>query len=104
MYGCKNCRNAFIKIDDEFLELKNSKNLIAEERLHVQKKKVIELATVVKEQVRETKQMDVCLTHEELVLKRNPITESRRTDQKPVETRTEIKRPLFGERGQVRLK
>ena len=94
VYGCKNCRNAFIKIDDEFLELKNSKNLIAEERLHVQKKKVIEMATVVKEQVRETKQMDVCLTHEELVLKRNPITESRRTDQKPAETRTEIKIPL----------
>ena len=52
------------------------------------------MATVVKEQVRETKQMDVSLTHEELVLKRNPVTESRRTTEKPVETRTEIKIPL----------
>lgn len=73
------------------MELKNSKNHVIEKRLHFQKKKVFELATVVKEQVRETKQMDVFLTHEELVLKRNPITESRRTDQKPVETRTGIK-------------
>ena len=52
------------------------------------------MATVVKEQVRETKQMDVSLTHEELVLKRKPVTESRRSDQKPVETRTEIKIPV----------
>ena len=52
------------------------------------------MATVVKEQVRETKQMDVSLTHEELVLKRNPVTESRRTNEKPVETRTEIKIPF----------
>ena len=49
------------------------------------------MATVVKEQVRETKQMDVSLTHEELVLKRKPVTESRLTTEKPVETSTEIK-------------
>jgi uncharacterized protein (TIGR02271 family) len=94
VYRCNNCRKAFVKVGDEFLELENSKNHLPEERLHLQKKKVIELATVVKEQVRETKQMDVSLTHEELVLKRNPITESRRTDQKPVDTRTEIKIPV----------
>ena len=90
VYRCNNCRKAFVKVDDTFLELENSD----QERLRLQKKKVIEMPRVVKEQVRETKQMDVSLTHEELVLKRNPITESRRTDQKPVETRTEIKIPV----------
>jgi uncharacterized protein (TIGR02271 family) len=93
IYRCNNCRKEFVKIDDEFLELKNSDQL-PEEGFHFQKKKATELATVVKEQVRETKQMDVSLTHEELVLKRKPVTESRRTDQKPVETRTEIKIPF----------
>ncbi|MFI5405370.1 MAG: DUF2382 domain-containing protein [Nitrososphaerales archaeon] len=71
--------------------MKTSKNNLAEERLDLQKKKVIEMATVVKEQVIETRQMDVSLTHEELVLRRKPVTESRRTDKKPVGTRTEIK-------------
>ena len=52
------------------------------------------MATIVKEQVKETKQMDVYLIHEELVLKRKPVTESRRTDKKPDETRTEIKMPV----------
>ena len=47
------------------------------------------MATVVKE--KKKKQIDVSLTHEELVLKRNPVTEARRTDKKPVETKTEIK-------------
>lgn len=94
VYRCKNCRKAFVKIDDEFLELKNSQDHLPEERLDLKKKKVIEMATVVKEQVRETKQLDVSLTHEELVLERKPITGSRRTNQKPVETRTEIKIPF----------
>ena len=94
MYICYNCSKEFVKIDDEFLELKTSKNHLAEERHDLQKKKVIEMATIVKEQVKETKQMDVYLIHEELVLKRNPVTESRRTDKKPVQTRTEIKMPV----------
>lgn len=94
IYRCNNCRKAFVKVGDEFLELENSENHLPGEGLNLQKKKVIELATVVKEQVRETKQMDVSLTHEELVLKRKSVTESRRTDQKPVETRTEIKIPV----------
>ena len=92
VYRCNNCRKAFVKVGDEFLELENSKNLV--ERHRLQKKKVIEMATVVKEQVKETKQMDVSLTHEELVLERKPVTESRRPDKKPVETRTEIKIPV----------
>ena len=94
VYRCNNCSKDFVKVGDEFFELKNSKNHLAEERHRLQKKKVIEMATVVKEQVKETKQMDVSLTHEELVLKRKPVTESRRTDNKPVETRTEIKIPV----------
>jgi len=94
VYRCNNCSKEFVKIDDEFLALKNSKNHLSDKSLHPQKKKVTEMATVVKEQVRETKQMDVSLRHEELVLKRRPITEPRRTDQKPVETRTEIKIPI----------
>jgi uncharacterized protein (TIGR02271 family) len=38
--------------------------------------------------------MDVSLTHEELVLKRKPVTEARRSYEKPVKTRTEIMIPL----------
>jgi uncharacterized protein (TIGR02271 family) len=67
---------------------------LVEERVEPQKKEVIEEATIVKEPVRETKQMDVSLTHEELVLERKPVTEPRPTNEKPVETRTEIKIPL----------
>ena len=52
------------------------------------------MATIVKEPVRETKQMDVSLRHEELVLDRRPVTEPRLSYEKPVKTRTEIKIPL----------
>jgi uncharacterized protein (TIGR02271 family) len=94
VYSCDNCGKSFVKVDDKFLELINSENRIIEERYAPQKKKVIEVAMVVKEPVKETKQMDVSLTHEELVLSRKPVTEPRPTDEKPVETRTEIKIPL----------
>ncbi len=67
---------------------------LVQERLEPKKKEVIEEATIVKEPVRETKQMDVSLTHEELVLEKKPVTEPRHTDEKPVATRTEIKIPL----------
>lgn len=67
---------------------------LVEERLEPKKKEVIEEATIVKEPVRETKQMDVSLTHEEIVLEKKPVTEPRPTDEKPVATRTEIKIPL----------
>ena len=43
--------------------------------------------------VRETKQIDISLAHEELVLNFS-VTEPRRTYKKPVKTRTEIKIPL----------
>ena len=48
---------------------------LVEERVEPQKKEVIEEATIVKEPVREPKQMDVSLTHEELALERKPLTE-----------------------------
>ena len=76
------------------MELINSEDPFVEERLTPQKKKVIEVATIVKEPVRETKQMDVSLTHEELVLNRKPVTKPTRTYEKPIRTRTEIKIPL----------
>ena len=94
VYRCDNCGKSFVKVDDKFLELINSENPFVEERLAPQKKKVIEVATIVKEPVRETKQMDVSLTHEELVLNRKPVTKPRRSYEKPVKTRTEIKIPL----------
>ncbi|MGA7006937.1 MAG: DUF2382 domain-containing protein [Nitrososphaeraceae archaeon] len=47
----------------------------------------------VKEPVRETKQMDVALTHE-VVLNRKPVTKPTRSYKKPVKSRTEIKIPL----------
>jgi uncharacterized protein (TIGR02271 family) len=94
VYRCDNCDKSFVKVDNEFLELTYSKNPFVEERYAPQKKKVIEMATIVKEPVRETRQMDVSLTHEELVLKRKPVTEARRSYEKPVKIRTEIKIPL----------
>ena len=78
----------------EFQEGSESTVPLVEERLEPKKKEVIEEATIVKEPVRETKQMDVSLTHEELALERKPVTEPRPTDEKPVDTRTEIKIPL----------
>jgi uncharacterized protein (TIGR02271 family) len=80
-------------IVDEMEESESTVPLV-EERLEPKKKEVIEEATIVKEPVRETKQMDVSLTHEELVLEKKPVTEPRPTDENPVDTRTEIKIPL----------
>ena len=93
----EDAKNLYIKhelpLDDETEESESTVPLV-EERLEPQKKEVIEEATIVKEPVKETKQMDVSLTHEELILERKPVTESTPTDEKPVETRTEIKIPL----------
>jgi uncharacterized protein (TIGR02271 family) len=94
VYRCNNCGKSFVKVDDKFLELAYSKNPFVEKRLEPQKKKVIEVATIVKEPVRGTKQMEVSLTHEELVLNRKPLTKPIRSYEKPVKTRTEIKIPL----------
>jgi uncharacterized protein (TIGR02271 family) len=95
VYRCNNCGKSFVKVDDKFLELINSENRIIEERYAAQKKKVIEVATILKEPgERETKQMVVALTHEELVLSRKPVTKPTRSYKKPVKIRTEIKIPL----------
>jgi uncharacterized protein (TIGR02271 family) len=67
---------------------------LVEERLEPRKTEIIEEATLVKEPLKETKQMDVELTHEELALERKTLSEARKTDEKPVESRTEIKVPL----------
>jgi predicted RNA-binding Zn-ribbon protein involved in translation (DUF1610 family) len=59
VYSCDNCGKSFVKVGDKFLELINSENPVIEERYAPQKKKVIEMATIVKEPVRETKQMNI---------------------------------------------
>jgi uncharacterized protein (TIGR02271 family) len=94
IYRCDNCDKSFVKVDDKFMELINSKNPFVEERYASQKKEVIEVATIVKEPVRETRQMDVSLTHEELVLNRKSVTKPIHSYEKPVKIRTEIKIPL----------
>ena len=98
VYRCDNCGKSFVKVEDKFLELINSEVPFVEERLAPQNKKVIEVATIVKEPVRETRQMDVSLTHEELVLNRKPVTKPTRSYKKPVKIRTEIKIPLKREK------
>jgi uncharacterized protein (TIGR02271 family) len=67
---------------------------LIEERLEPRKKEVIEEATIVKEPVKENKDVEISLMHEELVLERKPLSEPRPTEENPVETRTEIKVPL----------
>ena len=67
---------------------------VVEERLEPTTKVVIEQATVVKEPIKETRTVEVPLTHEELVIERRTVEDYRLTDEKPVESRTEIKIPL----------
>ena len=66
---------------------------VVEERLEPTTKVVIEQETIVKEPIKETKSVEVPLTHEELIIERRTV-EDRLTDEKPVESRTEIKIPL----------
>lgn len=84
----------------EAIEEDESENHIpvVEERLEPTTKVVIEQATVVKEPIKETKTVEVPLTHEELVIERRTIEDYRLTDEKPVESRTEIKIPLKREK------
>jgi uncharacterized protein (TIGR02271 family) len=51
--------------------------------------------------VKETKNVDVQLTHEELVIERKPLEEPSPIDENPVESRTEIKIPLRREEVEV---
>ena len=67
---------------------------LIEEHLEPTKREVLEEAKIIKEPVRETMQVEMQLTHEELVIERRTLDEPRPTDQNPVESRTEIKIPL----------
>ena len=67
---------------------------LIEERLEPRTKLTMEEATIVKEPIRETKHIEVDLTHEELVLERRPMSEPQIIDEEPVDSRTEIKIPL----------
>ena len=64
------------------------------EHLEPTKREVLQEAKIIKEPVRETKKVEMQLTHEELVIERKTLDEPRPTDQNPVESRTEIKIPL----------
>ena len=75
---------------------------MVEERLEPTTKVVIEQATIVKEPIKETKTIEVPLTHEELVIERKTVEDYRLTDEKPVESRTEIKIPLKREEVEAR--
>lgn len=74
---------------------------LIEERLEPAKTEVIEEARIIKEPVRETKQVEINLTHEELVIERRPLDEPRPTDQDPVDSTIEIKIPLKREEVEV---
>jgi uncharacterized protein (TIGR02271 family) len=74
---------------------------LIEERLEPTKREVIEEAKIIKEPITETKQVEMQLTHEELVIERKPLDEPRASEQEPVESRTEIKIPLKREEIEV---
>jgi uncharacterized protein (TIGR02271 family) len=72
---------------------------LTEERLEVSKKEIMEEATVIKESIKETKTVEVQLTHEELIIKkRKPSSSSGYTttegEQKQIQSKTEITIPL----------
>ena len=93
----KEAKDLYVKHEsplEEDQEDSDASMSLVEERLEPITRQVMDEATLVKEPVKETKQMDVSLTHEELVLERKPLSEPRMTDEEPVDTRTEIKIPL----------
>jgi uncharacterized protein (TIGR02271 family) len=73
---------------------------LTEERLEVSKKETMEEATLIKESVKETKTIEVQLTHEELIIeKRKPSSSSSgdtttEGEQKQIQSKTEITIPL----------
>jgi uncharacterized protein (TIGR02271 family) len=93
----KEAKDLYIKdespLEDDQQDSETTMSLV-EERLEPRTKQIMEEATIVKEPIKETKHMDVELTHEELVLERKTLSEPRMTDEQPVESRTEIKIPL----------
>jgi uncharacterized protein (TIGR02271 family) len=85
---------------------------VIEERLDVSKKESMEEATVIKEPIKETKTVEVQLTHEELIIEKRPASKmtsstTTLTSEAPpspptspeglVQTKTEINIPLMRE-------
>jgi len=93
----KEAKDLYIKhespLENDQEDSENTVSLV-EERLEPKTKQIMEEATIVKEPIKETKQMDVSLTHQEMVLERRPLSEPQLTGDKPVDSRTEIKIPL----------
>jgi len=72
---------------------------LTEERLEVSKKESMEEATLIKESVKETKTVEVQLTHEELIIEKRKPSSSRgntttEEEQKQIQSKTEITIPL----------
>jgi len=74
---------------------------LIEEKLEPVKTEVIEEAKIIKKPVKEIKQVEMNLTHEELVIERRPLDEPRPTDKDPVDSTTEIKIPLKREEVEI---
>jgi uncharacterized protein (TIGR02271 family) len=71
------------------------------EKLEPAKTEVIEEANIIKKPVKETKQVEMNLTHEELIIERKPLDEPRPTDEDPVDSTTVIKIPLKREEVEI---
>jgi len=72
---------------------------LTEERLKVSKKETMQEATLIKESVKETKTVEVQLTHEELIIEKRKPSSSRgntttEEEQKQIQSKTEITIPL----------
>jgi uncharacterized protein (TIGR02271 family) len=78
---------------------------LIEERLNVSKGMSTSEATITKEPVTETKNVEVPVTHEELTVERRPASESSRaTTERPVQSKTDTKVQLTKEDVQVAKK
>jgi uncharacterized protein (TIGR02271 family) len=76
---------------------------LTEEKLDVSKRESAQEATVTKEPVKETKTVEVPVTHEEISVERRPVSgdTSRTAADRPVQSRTETKVPLKKEEVEV---
>jgi len=88
------------KSSDMSKEVQSTIPLVSE-HLDVSKKTLEDSVTITKEPVRETKTVEVQLTHEEITIERRPVDRTRDIDtsattirEGPVESRTEIEIPL----------
>jgi uncharacterized protein (TIGR02271 family) len=82
---------------------------VIEERLEASKKESMEQATIIKEPIKETKTVEVQLTHEELIIERRPVSKPTTTTstipselptpspQEEIQSKTEINIPLVRE-------